>query len=409
MGYRLPLRTLTLAVAPFAVGFVALMALEAFGGVMPQRGPYIPVIFGLALVTSLASLTLPRLGARSGSLSRAVILAATAAMAVTGTAITLSSAVMVLPPLELRVLLILFVFGAGLGVTLELAVAGQLSKDLRRLQRAIRLIAAGDFSARADLDRTDEVGEAARVIDQMAHRLDEVDRERTDAQSSRQAFLTAVGHDLRTPLAALRAAVEALEDGLAPEPQRFYAAMRHDVDALTGLVDDLFLLARLEGGRLTFARVRVDLAELADEAVEALSPVARQRDVRVRLVTTGHVSTVGGPAELSRAVRNLLDNAIRHSPPAGEVLVEVTATDGSQVRVIDQGSGFPDTGRDRLFDGFIRLSETGGRTTGGAGLGLAIAKRLVEAHSGRIWIEPGPGGRVGFRIPDQEPAGQQPS
>jgi len=401
MGHRLPLRTLTLAAAPFGVGFVALLSLEAFGGLMPERGPYVPVILGLALLTSLASLTLPRLGARSGSLRRAVLLAATAAMAVTGAAITLSTATMVLPPPEIRILAILFLFGAGLGVILELAVAGELSRDLRRLQRAVRLIAGGDLSARAGLDRVDEVGEAARVIDHMAHRLDEDDRERTEADASRQAFLTAVGHDLRTPLAALRAAVEALEDGLAPEPQRYYAAMRHDVDALTALVDDLFLLARLEGGRFTFARVRVDLAELADEAVEALSPVARQRNVRVRLVTTGHVSTVGGPAELSRTVRNLLDNAIRHSPPATEVLVEVTESDGSMVRVIDQGPGFPDTGQDRLFDGFVRLSEAGGRTTGGAGLGLAIAKRLVEAHSGLIWIEPGPGGQVGFRIPAQ--------
>ncbi len=402
MGGRLPVRALTLAAAPFGVGLLTLVALEAFGGMaVTARGSYVSVILGLALVASVAGLALPRLGAIVGSLVRSMVVTVLVAMGLTAAAITLSMAVTFLPPPELRILFILFLYGAVLGVVLELSVAHALTGDLRRLHQAVRRIAGGDYSARAQIDRLDEVGEAALVIDRMAQRLDEMDRERAHAHSSREAFLTAVGHDLRTPLAALRAGVEALEDGLAPDPERYLAAMRRDLEALAALVDDLFLLARLEGGHLTFPRAPVDLAELADEAVEALSPVARQRDIRVRLETSGHVYTVGGSQELSRTVRNLLDNAIRHSPSASEVVVQVAESDGPVVRIIDQGPGFPDDGRESLFDGLTRAaaSASDGRTAGGTGLGLAIAKRLVEAHDGRIWIEPGPGGRISFRVP----------
>ena len=393
-----------LAVAPAGVGLAALFALD-FSGVLVERSLYVPVILGSAAVASVAGVAVSRFSARAASLRASTALATLTAMGITGAAITLAMAVMLLPPPDLRVLVIIFLFSAGLGVILELTVARALSEDIVVLRNTVKRVAGGDYGARSRLDRLDEVGEAARMIDRLAEQLNDVELERAQSHSSRQAFLTAVGHDLRTPLAALRASVEALEDGLAPDTQRYYTAMHHDLDALAGLVDDLFLLARLESGRLSFTRVTVDLAELTDEAVEALTPMARRRNVRIRLETTGQVYTVGGPAELSRTVRNLLDNAIRHSPPASEVVVQVTGSDDPLVRVIDQGPGFPAEASSRLLDGFARMSETDGPTADGAGLGLDIARRLVEAHQGRIWIEPGPGGRICFSVPGQPVAG----
>ena len=404
MGRRVPLRALTLAAAPLVVGLLTLVALQTVGGSgISATSPLGIVVLGLAAASTIGVLVLPRMSAHSRSLRRTVLAAGVTAMFITGAAITASSAAVMLEPLQLGVLVIIFLFGASLGVILEFSLARSLSADLQRLGTAARSIARGDYAARAELDRLDEIGEAGRVIDRMALELQAMERGRADAQASRQAFLAAVGHDLRTPLAALRAAAEALEDGLAPEPDRYYAAMRHDLDALTGLVDDLFLLARIEGGALQFRRVTVDISELTDEAIEALSPVARLKDVQIRLHTSGHVYTSGGPAELSRSLRNLLDNAIRHTPHGSEVVVEVRDEGGPFVRVVDQGPGFPAELRDQAFDGYTRMSDLDGRTAGGTGLGLTIAKRLVEAHEGRIWIEPGPGGKAGARVCFQLP------
>ena len=345
MGRRVPLRALTLAAAPLVVGLLTLVALQTVGGSdISATAPLGIVVLGLAAASTIGVLVLPRMSAHSRSLRRTVLAAGVTAMFITGVAITASSAAVMLEPLQLGVLVIIFLFGASLGVILEFSLARSLSADLQRLGTAARSIARGDYAARAELDRLDEIGEAGRVIDRMALELQAMERGRADAQTSRQAFLAAVGHDLRTPLAALRAAAEALEDGLAPEPDRYYAAMRHDLDALTGLVDDLFLLARFEGGSLQFHKATVDVSELTDEAVEALSPVARLKDVRIRLDTSGHVYTSGGPAQLSRSLRNLLDNAIRHTPAGSEVTVLVRDQDGPLVCVIDRGPGL--SGRD---------------------------------------------------------------
>ncbi|MBA2275072.1 MAG: HAMP domain-containing histidine kinase [Chloroflexi bacterium] len=337
---------MTLAAAPLIVGLVAFVALLTVGGadIAAAAVPLGTVVFGLAAASSVGVLVLPRLSVRSSSLRRTVLAAGITAMIITGVAVTVSSAAVMLEPLQLSVLVLIFLFGASLGVILEFSLARSLSDDLQRLGATARRIGRGDYAARAEVDRSDEIGEAGRVIDRMALELQTMEGERAVAQASRQAFLAAVGHDLRTPLAAMRAAAEALEDGLAPEPARYYAAMRHDLDALTGLVDDLFLLARLEGGALRFSRVTVDVSELSDEAVEALEPIARLKGVRVRLDTSGHVYASGGPAELSRTLRNLLDNAIRHAPAGSEVTVLVRDQDGPLVCVIDRGPGL--SGRD---------------------------------------------------------------
>lgn len=405
MGRRVPLRALTLAAAPLVVGLVTFVALQAMGGAGDSATvPLAIVVFGLAAASSIGVLILPRLSLRSSSLRRTVLAAGFTAMVITGVAITVSSAAVMLEPLQLNVLVMIFMFGASLGVILEFSLARSLSADLQRLGATARRIGRGDYAARAEFDRSDEIGEAGRVIDRMAIELQTMESERAVAQASRQAFLAAVGHDLRNPLAAMRAAAEALEDGLAPEPARYYAAMRHDLDALTGLVDDLFLLARLEGGALQFSRVAIDVSELSDEAVEAMTPVARLKDVRISLDTSGHVYASGGPAELSRTLRNLLDNAIRHTPAGSEVTVLVRDEDGPLICVTDMGPGFPAEMRDHEFDGYVRGSAPAGRTEGGTGLGLTISKRLIEAHEGRIWVESGPGAMVCFQLPAPDPA-----
>jgi signal transduction histidine kinase len=175
--------------------------------------------------------------------------------------------------------------------------------------------------------------------------------------------------------------------------------MASDVSVLSRLVDDLFLLAQIESSRLTLERVRIDLAEIADEAIEALAPTAATRAVEMQMVTEGAVIVSGDRVALGRVLRNLLDNAVRHTPAGSTVRVEVAARPAPSVRVVDEGDGFHPNFVGDAFHSFTRLDESRNRRTGGAGLGLTIAKGLIDAHGGSITIEPPPGGRVRVDLP----------
>jgi signal transduction histidine kinase len=224
-------------------------------------------------------------------------------------------------------------------------------------------------------------------------------------------MLASVGHDLRTPLTSIRAALEALQDGVAVDPDRYLRSMHSDLDQLSGLVDDIFLMARIEAADLSLDPVPLDLAELADDAVAAVSPLALQHDVSLEMRRRGAAQVQADAVALGRVIRNLLDNALRHSPRGGKVLVVVDDGDGPTLTVIDEGPGFPPEFREIAFDEFSRSDTARDRVSGGAGLGLAIARGLVRAHRGEIWIPEGQGGRVTFRLPpaDDTRTGKQPT
>ena len=333
------------------------------------------------------------------SLRTAVLVVALAAVSVAAVSVALSSGFMFFSPHDLRLLGVALALGAGLAVVMTIGVTRPLADDLQALASTAELVADGDLDAVTDVVRSDEVGAVASAMDGMIRRLADNEAARTSAEEARRHFLAAVSHDLRTPLASLQAAVEALEDGMVDEPSRYYRAMERDLSLLRSLVDDLFLMARLEAGDGARDHEPVDLAELADEAVEAMTPVAAQRDITVHLETPEGVDAVGSPTGLSRVIRNLLDNAIRHAPAASTVHVKVTNGAAASVTVTDAGDGFSTDFVDSAFDSFTRDDPARARASGGAGLGLAIAKGVVDAHGGRIWADAGPGGRVHFEIP----------
>ena len=288
---------------------------------------------------------------------------------------------------------------AVFATVLVLTASGPLRRDARLLESSVRRIEAGDLAARTGVRRADELGHVARAIDELTERLATMERERQAIEDERRAMLSSIGHDLRTPLSALRAAVEALADGVAPDPERYLRAMQRDVEALGALIDDLFLLARIESGNLALDRVPLDLSELVDEAVEALAPAAAARDIRIERDTPQRVRVAGNPTALGRVVRNLLDNAIQHAPSGSVVRIVVDGAERPRVEVTDEGPGFPAEFSAHAFERFTRADPSRNRSTGGAGLGLAIARGLVEAHGGRIWIGAPPGGRVTFDLP----------
>jgi signal transduction histidine kinase len=290
-------------------------------------------------------------------------------------------------------------FTALFASVLAVVASGAVGRDARQVEATVRRVEAGDRAVRTDVDRSDELGRVARAFDELTARLDALERERVGFEAERRMMLSSVGHDLRTPLAALRAGIEALADGVAPDPDRYLRAMQRQVEVLGTLVDDLFLLSSIEAGRLEVISEPVDLAELAAEAVEAMVPSAAARGVELVVDAPSAVAVVGSATAMGRVIRNLVDNAVRHSPPGSHVRVSVTDGPTAVVRVSDDGPGFTADFAARAFERFARAEPSRNRSTGGAGLGLAIARGLVEAHGGRIWIEQPPGGQVAFELP----------
>jgi signal transduction histidine kinase len=274
-------------------------------------------------------------------------------------------------------------------------LSAPIANDAKRLSDAASRVAGGDLGARSGVVRSDELGDAAAEFDRMVVRLEAVEKERA-------LMLSSISHDLRTPLAALRASVEAIRDGVAPDPDASLKGMEHQVQALAALVDDLSLHTRLASGTMPMRPARVDLTELADEAVETLRPLATAGGVHLEIVAGDRISITADPAQLGRVVRNLIENAVRHSPADGTVTVELEVRHGSAiVRVVDEGDGFPAELGDRVFDAFTRGDPARDVRTGTAGLGLAIAAAIVEAHGGDIAIVTGnhDGGVVEVRLP----------
>ncbi len=291
-------------------------------------------------------------------------------------------------------------------VVLVVMSTGPMGRDVLKVERALNRLESGDHGVRVDVRRSDEIGRVSSALESLGHQLEMVEQLRatTDAErqrldAERRYLLSSVSHDLRTPLAAMQAAVEALRDGMAPDPQRYLHSMACDVDALTTLVDDLFYLAQVDSGRMEIEPEVLDFAELVDEAAEALQPVADHRSIRITPGTSVAAPVLGNAAALGRVIRNLLDNAIRHSPEGGEVALVVEARDAVTLHVLDDGPGFPPEFVERAFERFSRAEESRNRSKGGSGLGLAIAKSVVAAHGGQIYVSPGPGGRVSVVLP----------
>ncbi len=353
----------------------------------------------MAAVTALAGLVIPRYTGRLRSLRSAVMFLAIASVAVVAFAVTVSAQLMFFETHDLVLLMVAVGFGTALGVTLAATVSKPLEADLAAIRRTAERVADGDLSVHTGIDRPDEVGAAGRAIDSMVEQLAAAVADREADEKARRQFLAAVGHDLRSPLAALTAAVEALEDGIAPDPDRYLRAMRADLTAMSHLVDDLFLLATIEAGKLELDRDPIDVAELADESIDALHAIADRKGISLRLDVEGGAPARGSSHSLGRAIRNLVDNAIRHAPEGSQVVVRVTAEEDVVLRVEDEGPGFSGELVESAFEGFVTGDPARSRSRGGAGLGLAIAKGVVEAHGGAIWAEEGPGGRVGFRLP----------
>ena len=218
-------------------------------------------------------------------------------------------------------------------------------------------------------------------------------------------LMFASSHDLRTPLTSVRAMVEALADGMvddAATTQRYLRTAKRDIASLSILIDDLFQMAQIDAGGLKLNRAPASLSDLISDAIESFSERAKQHGVAVNGSAAADIDVANIDAQLiARVITNLVDNAIRHTPSGGSVSVIATRSKGGiTVEVRDTGEGLKSEDLAHVFDQFYRGEKSRSRATGGAGLGLAIAKGIIEAHGGKIGVENlERGARFFFTIP----------
>jgi signal transduction histidine kinase len=226
----------------------------------------------------------------------------------------------------------------------------------------------------------DEVGTLARSFNEMAAKLDEVEVQRRELVAN-------VSHELRTPIAALRARLENLADGVEALDQDAVGAMLKATSRLSALVDQLLELAQFESGAARLDESRFAVDDLIREAVEEVAPV--NPDVRLVVATETDLKVNGDHARLHEVLTNLLTNAVRHSPAHGRVEVSVSVrAAGVRIEVADQGPGIPPEELERVFDRFYRVDSARASNAGGAGLGLAIARSIIELHGGSVHATP---------------------
>ncbi|GAA4676887.1 sensor histidine kinase [Gordonia humi] len=269
-------------------------------------------------------------------------------------------------------------------------VSRAVSVSVGRLAESARHIAAGAVIEPADPGWREFNDLHARLVDaseQLALARGEVEK----LDQARRQFFAWISHDLRTPLAGIRAMSEAIDDGVAPEPGAYIRTIRTRVDTLTDLVDDLFALSTLQSGTLRLERELVPLLDLVSDAVVDVRDAAASRGIRIEhRDIEGHMLWAD-PRELSRAVGNLLANAVRHAPAGSDVLVTAShrGDDHLIVSVLDQGPGVASEDLGRMFDvgwraGSARTVDSDSPTGPGAGLGLAIVRGIAEAHGGGV-------------------------
>jgi len=281
---------------------------------------------------------------------------------------------------------------ATAAVGASLILARSITHSIRRVSDASLRLASGDLAARADGGGAGEIAQLADSFNAMAESVGRL-------FDARRELVAWASHDLRTPLASMQAMIEAVEDGVAT-PEQYLPTLREQVRALSSLVDDLFELARIDAGVLALTVHEVRVSSLVEAALRLLEPEASARNVQLVAELDRGASAAVAPEKIERVLYNLLTNALRHTPDDGSIAVRLEQ-DGSDVvvRVEDSGDGLGDDAPARMFDRFWRADRA--RSGGGMGLGLAIARGLVEAHGGRIWAENrGEGGaRITFSIP----------
>jgi signal transduction histidine kinase len=363
-------------------------------------------LLGPAVVATLAGAALVerQLGAASLRLRFGAVAALASCFALSN--LVVLSWAMFVNPHDAALLGALLVYSVAVGMAVALLLGKSTAAAVERLEHAAHRLGRGDLTARTDDDEPamvdsggPELWMLARTLDEMAERLQQAQARERDAEAVRRDLISAVSHDLRTPLASLRAMVEAVADEVIDDPaslRRYSFEMGRSVGQLSKLVDDLFELAQLEAGVIATETRRSRLGEIVETALATVAVPAAEKGLRLVAEVDTTADLTCSP-RLERVLLNLLHNAVQHTPADGTVRLAATLRDDwIELAVEDTGSGIRREDLDRVFDPFFRADPA--RHGPGAGLGLALSRRIVEAMGGRISAESVAAGGARFAV-----------
>lgn len=297
---------------------------------------------------------------------------------------------------------------AVIAILLGFLVTRQLTKPIQDLKKGASRIASRDLTYRVTAKSNDEFGDLANSFNSMAASLE-------SSEEARRHLFTDIAHELRTPLSVIEGTVDAMLDGVYETSPENLASIKEETARLTALVGDVRDLALAEAGQLKLEIEPTDLAKLVHTRVSQAEVMALDKGIRLRTDIAEDLPMIEIDARrIEQAIANLIENALNHTPPGGTIIVTVAAggekgfpgdKDQILVSVADTGEGIPAEHLQHIFERFYRVDEARSRKAGGAGLGLAIARQMVELNGGRIWVESqvGKGSRFSFVLPLSRP------
>jgi signal transduction histidine kinase len=381
---------------------------NVFAGIALSDLEYISavtLVFAL-VITAVGIVSLRVLAARSVAVMVTVIVVTSVLTSLAGVGVI---AKRMLAGVDQRVVLDLMVIAGLAALAVSLFVSRRLTKAGRALSAAVQGVGDNGVYIAPTATLPAELSELSDGLAAAHERLAQARSRERALEASRRELVAWVSHDLRTPLAGLRAMAEALEDQVVVDPRtvsQYHSQIRREVDRLSAMIDDLFELSRIHAGALRLSCRMVGLEDLVAEVVASADPVARAKGVRLTGAAVRGMPVFVDSAEMGRALRNLVTNAIRHTPSDGTVDVLAEIQSGMAcVSVSDACGGIPPGDLPRVFD--VAFRGESARTPGpqeGAGLGLSIARGIVEAHSGQIAVRnAGPGCQFVIRLPLARP------
>ena len=319
-------------------------------------------------------------------------------------ALLIGAAVMFVSPHDAWMTVGILIFAAVIAARAAQILLNDVVADVGSVAHGLHSVGQGEREVHVQARSGRELSDLADSANAMIETLRLEERSRDEADAARRQVIAAVSHDLRTPLASLQLLAQALDDDLVDPAtaRRYVKSIGANVRALGALVDDLFEFSRLNAGDFAWTTEAVPLAGIVAEMVEAIRLEAQARRVSVHAEIPSDLHPArANPEQLGRVLANLLTNAIRHTPPDGSVLVRAhQREDAAQIEVSDTGEGIAAADQPRIFEPFYRGGDQAARTSSGSGLGLTIARTIVEAHGGRIWLAEAPTGtRICFTLP----------